>query len=217
MKEKKSIISDREKTDPILKPFAEIIPSYITPNSLTVISLILAMIYSFIVWFSGKYDLPYFLFMAGIFLFFSISLDAIDGTLARIRNLESKWGDYLDHALDRVTDISFLLAIILGGYIRFEIGLLSITGIFLTSNFGALTKGAGLSREYGGIMGRAYRLVILIIATFLNGVYSGKLGIAEVKFTFLGWAMVIFAVGGIFTACQRFYKTRRALIKSKSG
>ena len=213
---KKSIISSRDRTDPVLEKFIRKFPSYITPNLLTVISFILALIYAFFIWFSGTHNFPFGLFLALIFLFFSSAFDALDGVLARKRNMQSRWGDYLDHALDRVADISFLVAIILGGYIRYEIGLFSIIGVFLTSNFGALAKGAGLSREYGGMMGRAYRLIILMIATFLNGVYLEKFGIGGASFTFLGWAMVIFAVGGIITACQRFYKTRKALIGSES-
>ena len=123
----------------------------------------------------------------------------------------------MDHAVDRIADGLFLVAIIFGEYICWQIGIFSIIGIFWTSDFGALAKGAGLSREYGGIMGRAIRLVILGLAIILNIFYLGEIGAGEIKFTFLGWAMVIFAVGGIITACQRFYKTRKALIGYESG
>lgn len=211
MKERKSIIIDRGRTDPTLGKLLEIIPEQLTPNILTAISLILAISYSFIVWLSGIKDSPSGLFIAFPLLLFSALLDAMDGVLARARNLESRWGDYLDHASDRVADVSFIIAVISGGYIHWQIGLFSFAGVFLTSDFGVLAKAAGLTREYGGIMGRAYRLILLMLGTLLNAVYPKEIGIAEINFSPLGWVMIIFAVGGIFTAGQRFFRTREAL------
>lgn len=211
MKERKSIITDRKRSDPILERILEIIPEWLTPNILTAVSLALAIIYSLIVWLTGINDFSPGLFIAFLFLSFSALLDAVDGALARARKMESKWGDYLDHALDRVADVSFIVAIAFGGYICWEIALFAFVGIFLTSDFGVLAKAAGLKREYGGIMGRGIRLAILIIATLLNAIYPEKLGINEASFSFLGWAMAVIAIGGIFTAGQRFYRTRKAL------
>ena len=214
MNKNESIIADRKRTDRYFEPIAKRLPP--NPNSLSVISFILAMIYSFITWFSGINNFSPGLFFAFFFLLFSSALDAVDGTVARLRKLESKWGDYLDHALDRIADTSFIIAIIFGGYVRWEIGLFSFAGIFLTSDFGALAKAAGLPREYGGIMGRTIRLVVLMAATISNAICPDKIGMNGVGFTFLGWAMVIFAIGGIYTAYQRFHRTRNALIKSES-
>jgi len=98
--------------------------------------------------------------------------DAIDGEIAREHGTAGPKGDFLDHALDRYADIFI------------------ITGIF-----------AGrVGRFYGGILGRADRLVLLMLAGVLDIVIpSGVYGMH-----ILGWLLVIFGVLGHFTALQRF-------------
>jgi len=220
-KGKRNIISSRDMTDPLLKTITGKIPLAISPNMLTGISFFLALISAYFFWFSGIHHSFIYLFLAGTFLVLSSSLDALDGALARIRKIESKWGDYLDHSLDRVVDAVLLLSISLGGHVGWKLMAIALVGVSLTSNFGTLSKSIGLSRDYGGL-GRFWRLVILILATFLNSIYWEKLGvdiagIGSVKFSFLGWAVVIFAIGGIYTASKRFLDARRSLTKSNKA
>lgn len=216
--EEKSIISSREMTDPLLEIITKKIPSFISPNALTGISFLLALVSACFFWLSGTHHHFIYLFLAGMFLLIASLLDALDGALARTRGIESKWGDYLDHSVDRVVDAILLLSISFGGYISWRLMAITLVGVSLTSNLGTLSKSVGLSRNYGGL-GRFWRLVILILATFLNSIYWGKLGInitgiGPVKFSFLGWAVVIFAIGGICTASKRFLEARKSLIKS---
>ena len=216
-KGRKSIISSRDTTDPLLETITGKIPLAISPNMLTGISFFLALVSAYFFWFSGTHHFFIYLFLAGIFLLFSSLLDALDGALARIRGVESKWGDYLDHSLDRVVDAVLLLSLSLGGHVSWKLMAVALVGVSLTSNFGTLSKSIGLSRDYGGL-GRFWRLVILILATFLNSIYWEELGvnitgIGLVRFSFLGWAVVIFAIGGIYTASKRFLGARKNLIK----
>ena len=52
------------------------------------------------------------LMLVGAWILMSISmlLDGLDGTLARARQKTTRWGDYLDHTLDRVLDVSWVVA-----------------------------------------------------------------------------------------------------------
>jgi len=74
---------------------------------------------------------------------------------------------------------------------------------------GTQAQAVGLSRVYGGLIGRADRLLIIIVATLLSLIYpypipaSGLLNL--LSFSFLGWTIVIFAVLCNVTALQRFF------------
>jgi archaetidylinositol phosphate synthase len=207
---KESIASSREKSDRILEKISRKIPSFITPDGLTIISLLLAFITAAFIFLAGFYQSRIIIFIAGIFLALSSLLDALDGNLARIRNVQSKSGDYLDHSLDRVADLVLILAVGFGGFINWPIVALAVGGVSLTSNFGALSKTVGLSRNYGGF-GRVWRLFIMIIVLILSSVWWSEIGISSIKFTLLGWMTILFAAGGYYTAIKRFFDTQKKL------
>ncbi|MCD6178171.1 CDP-alcohol phosphatidyltransferase family protein [bacterium] len=206
----------RKKGDRILRKVVRVfLVVGIGPDFLTICSLLFAGIAAFFFWFSGKELYPWLEF-AFLFLLVSSLLDALDGPLAREMKIASKKGDFLDHAFDRYADTLLIGGIVLGNWAKYEIvGFLAISGVLLTSYFGVQAQALGLSREYRGILGRAYRLSILIILTFLNIVFPGEIGIGVAKFSFLGWAMLIFGILGIFTAIQRTFYIWRALSKSR--
>ncbi len=205
------IDSLRAKSDKILKRAVRVlIPLGVTPNLLTLISFGLAVVSAILFYFSGASSSLFYLFSAGLFLSASAFLDAMDGPLAREMNIATKKGDFLDHALDRYADVLILLGIIFGGYIYWPIGLMAVIGVLLTSYFGVQAQALGFSREYRGF-GRAYRLVVLILATFLNLIYPAGIG----GLSFLGWAMVVFAVFATLTAFQRSAYTWRALNRAR--
>ena len=110
-----------------------------------------------------------------------------------------------------------LLGITLGPY-SFQwpwLGLLAIVGVLLTSYMGTQAQAVGAGRDYRGILGRADRLVILVAATLLQAGFDPNsirdLGIEPLRYSILGWAMVVFAVLGNVTALQRAVSTWRFL------
>ncbi len=213
-KEKESIASSREKSDIVLEKVSRKVPSFITPDGITIISLFLAFVASFFIYAAGTYQFRIMLFFAAIALALSSFLDALDGNLARIRNVENKSGDYLDHSLDRVADLALILSIGLGGFVRWPIVAFAVGGVSLTSNLGSLSKTVGLSRNYGGL-GRVWRLLIMIIVLVLNSIWWEEIVIFSNSptFTFLGWMTILFAVGGFNTAILRFCDARKKLKK----
>ncbi|MDD4127858.1 MAG: CDP-alcohol phosphatidyltransferase family protein, partial [Methanomicrobium sp.] len=55
-------------------------------------------------------------------------------------------------------------------------------------------------RFYGGLLGRADRLVLIIAA----GIFTALLPAGIFGMSILGWVLVIFGILGHFTALQRF-------------
>ncbi len=134
-------------------------------------------------------------------------LDVLDGALARELEVASDGGDLLDHVLDRYADIAMLVGLA-AGIGRYDLGLAAVTGVLMTSYLGTQSEAVGLDRVYGGLLGRADRLVLIgltgLVAAFAGGSLVAGLGV-------VGLLLVLLAVVGHLTALQRFYGAMRAL------
>lgn len=150
----------------------------------------------------------FFLGLALVLILVSAYLDALDGKIAKMANKASPRGDFLDHVLDRYADVLMLGGIAFGGmYCQLWVGTLALLGVLLTSYMGTQAQAVGQGRRYAGILGRADRLVLLVVGGLIQLLLapSGGLtiGVGVVRFAPLEWFMVLFAVLGHGTAVQR--------------
>jgi archaetidylinositol phosphate synthase len=190
--------SYRSKVDGTLtrlaSPFVKI-----NPNSISILSLLLAALAG-IFYFLGSF----FLIFSFVFIALSALFDALDGKVARIRNLQSKKGDLLDHVFDRYSDIFIILGMVFSAYGDLKIGILAIIGIMLTSYMGTQSQALGLGRNYSGILGRADRLVFMLVFTLIQFFIPGSLIFAGLKITVTVILLIWFAIAGNYTAVKRF-------------
>ena len=200
----------RENVEPILDSIAKHFIK-VNPNVLTWISLVFAIFAGMFFYYSSP-DLEmsnFFLYGAVIFVFLNGLFDAIDGKVAKLTRKTSKKGDFLDHALDRYADVFMVGGIALSPWCRYpSIGLLAIIGMLLTSYMGTQAQAVGYKREYSGLLGRADRLVLLMIAPIIQHIllYYSDFNLPLDLFL-LEWILIYFAVMGNITAVQRFYST----------
>ncbi len=164
----------REVGAKILDPIAKNIP--LGPMSISFLSLLTAIAsgYSF---YTVEYDLSNkeFLLLGSALVFLTAVLDALDGIVARKRGISSKRGDLVDHTLDRVADILIIGGIALGPLVNTEVGFIAIIGVLMLSYMGTQAQAVGAGREYAGLLGRADRLIVLMlvpIVHFLNQEYN---------------------------------------------
>ena len=147
---------------------------------------------------------PYYL-LGAVLVAANGFLDLLDGELARALDVASPRGDLLDHVLDRYADV-VLVAGLAAGIDRYGLGFAAVTGVLMTSYLGTQAEAVGLDREYGGVMGRGDRLVLMAVAAGLAP-FLPPLG----PLTVIGWLLVVFAAVGHLTALQRFVAARQAV------
>jgi len=205
----------RDNIDPILTIIANKLKN-VNPNKLSWLSLLFAFFSGIFFYFSKpEYELiNFYLYIAALFVFLNGLFDAIDGKVAIISNKSSKKGDFLDHALDRYGDVMILCGLALSFWNRYPtIGILAISGMLLTSYMGTQSQAIGYKRNYSGLLGRADRLLLLIIAPIIQHILLYyNMGII-LNFYILEWVLIYFSVVGNITAIQRFYSTLRWLDK----
>jgi archaetidylinositol phosphate synthase len=171
------------------------------PQSLTAWSFVGAVLAGFAFFFS--YWHAWLLIVGALGVLANGFLDALDGKVARLRGLASTKGDFIDHAVDRFADALIVGGIAASLWVPPPVGILALAGMLLTSYMGTQAQAVGYGREYGGLLGRADRLVLLMVAPLIQFIMEGY-HLALFNESLLTWVMAFFGIVGIITAVQRF-------------
>jgi CDP-diacylglycerol--glycerol-3-phosphate 3-phosphatidyltransferase len=134
----------------------------------------------------------------GILVAFMTPIDALDGTMARLRGEASDWGAYVDSVSDRYSELIIYGGLLyhflaigepLGGMLTFA----AAAGSVLVSYVKARAEGLGYEAKVG-MLTRAERYIVLAPSLIFNQLYLG-----------LG----ILAVFANLTALQRIWYVRK--------
>ena len=138
--------------------------------------------------------------------------DLVDGTMARMSGRSSRWGAWLDSTLDRIGDAAVFGGIALyyaaegDDLLLVALCLYCLAGGAVVSYARARAEGLGMTADVG-ITERADRLVVVLVATGLEG-----LGVPYVQ----ALALWYVAVGSTVTIGQRALAVRRQALREPS-
>jgi archaetidylinositol phosphate synthase len=165
----------------------------LTPNTCSIFAFI-AAICGGVAFFLGHVLIGFFCVLTNSIL------DAIDGAIARKLGETSQKGDFLDHTLDRYADIFLICGVFAGPLCSWEIGVFALVGVFMSSYMGTQAQAIGVERYYGGILGRADRLILLLLGSLVAFLIPAGI----LSLTPLAIILLIFGIFGNLTALQRF-------------
>lgn len=137
--------------------------------------------------------------------------DIFDGRIARARGLSSPYGEFLDSMLDRFAEtFAFTgLAVYFAPFTWAVLATALALGASLMVSY-ARAKGAVVGVDCrGGVMQRAERLVLLALASLLDGPVTAAFG--WWPGTLLLGAVGVIAIGALGTAAYRTWYIARAL------
>ncbi|MGK2857014.1 MAG: CDP-alcohol phosphatidyltransferase family protein, partial [Thermoanaerobaculia bacterium] len=146
---------------------------------------------------------PVLLAVAGI-------LDAFDGIVARERGLSSRFGDFVDHLADRISDCFLIAGWAVGASVRIEIALVATLGVALTGYAGTQVEATFGTRSYEGL-GRGEFVLALFTLPLISYTLASA-GILDARFgpftvpEYLALALALFTAVGIV---QRVRLARR--------
>lgn len=174
----------------ILAPLARAaIKLHLSPNSLTLIGLAVAMASAAIVG-TGH------LLAGGLVLLFSGLFDMVDGAVARSTGKSTKLGALTDSVSDRISEAALLFALVVLYTFRGSAGGVFLTvaaliGSFLTSYIRARAEGLGLECKVG-VLTRAERVIMLALGLMLDGVTGHAAAyVAVALITLLSYVTVV--------------------------
>ena len=197
----------------------------VNPATLTWLTLPTGLAAAWLMMEAGQGQDGALMFVGAAFLMAAaMALDGLDGNLARATGQVTRWGDYLDHTLDRVLDVVWILAL---GYNLVWFGHVELAWIaamvtMFGSYLGTQAQAVAGSRNYGGFS-RADRMVLtfvaLLVAAIMAYTDAGSWGEwNDIEFNPISFIIAISGIGGIYTFIVRFFKARadlQSLDKSK--
>ena len=166
-----SIYKIKPKFQQLLMPLLKLLRRLgISPNSITIFSILLSFIIAYFFW-NASDNSSYFLIVAfGLLL--RMMLNALDGMMARIYNLQSKLGEILNEVGDIISDVAIYFPLILLN-LKIEIAIIFILLSIINEFCGVIAKVISGERRYDGPMGKSDRAfligVICIVYYFTNG------------------------------------------------
>ena len=168
---------------PALQYFSAHMPAWVTPDILTIIGILGAVLIMLAYALTNVSNL--FLWLASIGFVINWFGDSLDGTLARHRKIERpKYGFFVDHTVDAFSQVLIFGGLGLSPYVRLEVALFALVGYLLMS-------------------------IYVYVDTYVSGTFKlsyGKFGPTEMRaiavlantiFFFLGIPLLTFSFGEI--------------------
>ena len=174
-------------------------PMGITATHMTVLALALSVVSGMLLW-AKPTDRMSLLAAATLFAA-SSTMDAIDGTLARLQGEETRFGAFVDSYADRIAEIVLVSGLMLGGYSNLFTGVLFLSTSLLISYARARAEALAVDMAGIGLMERAERLILLIIGMLMWSLDSRSLDIILLAGSLLN----------VVTVLQRSYHVWRVL------
>lgn len=211
--------------NPVIELFVKI---GVTPNIITAIGFILNIVAAVIFIIGAgveRTDLSYVgwggavILLAGLF-------DMIDGRLARVGKMESRFGAMFDSVLDRYSELVMFLGIcyylVAQSYFLSSLfAFIAMIGSLMVSYIRARAEGMGIECK-GGLMQRPERILLIGISAVLCGMLERFTGAIKITFpntdfpifesiTLFTFPIFLLAILANWTAVQRLVESKKAL------
>jgi len=143
----------RERLGRWFSPIAQRCP--LSPNAITVIALLLNVAAAYLLY-------RRFFLIAMVVLIVGGVADAFDGIVARVQNKSSRFGDFLDHVCDRISDTLLITGWLLGNGVWLPLTIASIIAVMLNGYVGTQIEATWGTRSYDS-MGRGEFVLALVV------------------------------------------------------
>lgn len=171
------------------------------PDVLTFSALALSLLGGFAIYASPW--TPWALLVVPLVALLRTALNALDGMVAKSLGVARPWGEVLNEFSDRLSDVALFAGLAFIPGVNLPLAVSALVVMLLGSYVGTLSKAAGGPRQYGGVMGKADRMIVLSLASVLALIFP-----ASQVFNGL---LVLVLIGLVFTIVQRLRKTHVAL------
>lgn len=185
----------------------------LSPNAVTLIAFLLNVVAAFSLYWGAFRPLS---FLIGIvFLTIGGLADAFDGIVARVQDKVTRYGDFLDHVSDRLSDALIAAGWMIGSGVREELVAVALIAVTLNGYIGTQIEATYGERNYDSV-GRGEFVLALIVFPIVSYILAsnewdaisfGVFAVAE----WLTLLLIVFALLGIgqrLAVAARLERTR---------
>lgn len=179
----------------------------ISPDAVSYSSIVAAAIAGAMFWQSSRNDV--LLLVAPLFCFLRLWLNMLDGMVAIAAKKASKRGEIVNEVPDRISDLLIFAGVAHSGFCNPIVMYWAAILAVLTAYIGVTGQAVAGRREYGGIMSKPWRMVLLAVGAWVT---FFLLPVFWVRFPFdklrpLDWIGVFIIVGCVQTCVVRLRRT----------
>lgn len=131
----------------------------VSPNLITIFSVFISFVISYFFWNALSNSLYFLIVAFGLLL--RMMLNALDGMMARIYNLESEIGEILNEVGDIISDVAIYFPLIMFEFLEIEITVIFILLSIINEFCGLMAKVTCGERRYDGPMGKSDRAFLI--------------------------------------------------------
>jgi phosphatidylglycerophosphate synthase len=185
----------------------------IHPDAISYLSMVAAAAAAICFWRSGEH--PWLLLLGPAFCYLRLWCNMLDGMVAIASKTASARGEILNDLPDRVSDVMIFVGVAHSGLCSpFTAYWAAIFAVF-TAYVGMLGQAVGAKREFGGVMSKPWRMVILHLGAWtlfaLVTLGGRELDERYAGLTVLDWTCLVVIAGCVQTVFVRLRQTLRAL------
>jgi phosphatidylglycerophosphate synthase len=187
----------RELVKPFLRPLLSVHPNTITWTSLLFAAATGVCLYSATV--------RWPLLLVPVFILARMACNLLDGMVAIERRITSAKGEALQDLVDRLGDFIMIAGAALSSLGNTRLGIVAIALMLVSSYAGILKKAVGGTREYGGLLGKGDRYLLVGFTAIVQYFWSGQIqGLSA-----LAIMLMVLIAGGMVTTIQRYISIQR--------
>lgn len=173
----------------------------VSPTVINTCGLLLSFVAAGALFFSYKNS--WLLLSIPILAFVRTALNALDGLVSRELRIASRFGEVLNEFFDRISDAAIFWGLALIPFVNPILGGTTVIIILLNSYLSIVSKAAGGTRQYGGFMGKADRMLYLSVAALIIFFLGNVI--------WWNYFLVFILAGTIVTLLQRFMNIKKEL------
>ncbi|HKS25541.1 MAG TPA: CDP-alcohol phosphatidyltransferase family protein [Thermoanaerobaculia bacterium] len=196
----------RDRLNRWLLPIAQRTP--LSPNEITLLALAINLGGAFCLAMGGRRP-PLFLVAIALIAIGGLA-DALDGIVARAKNLSSRYGDFLDHAADRVSDTAVAACWLYGNGVAEWLTIATIILVMLNGYLGTQIEATWRERSYEAV-GRGEFVLALIVFPIVSYIAftNGWAALRFASFTIAEWLALLMSAFALLGVVQRLALARR--------
>ena len=186
----------RDRLHRWFEPLARRCP--LSPNAITILALLLNVAAAALLYRRWFLTAMVILAVGGL-------ADALDGIVARVQEKTSRYGDFLDHFADRVSDTLLLTGWLLGSEVRAELAVAAIIAVMLNGYIGTQIEATWRERNYDTV-GRGEFVLALVVFPIVSHILyaNGWNGLTFAALRITEWMSVLLIAFALLGIAQRF-------------
>lgn len=182
----------------------------IHPDAVSYGSVVASTLAAVCFWWSGQ--VPVLLVPAVLLCYVRLWLNMLDGMVALASGKASLRGELLNDLPDRVSDVVIFAGVAHSGLCHSASGYWAAIFALLTAYVGTFGQALGVGRQFGGIMTKPWRMVVLHIGAWITlGLLCSGTSIHLGPLTVLDWSNLIVVAGCAQTIAVRLARIMQGL------